>query len=220
MARLARIAVPGIPYHVTQRGNRRQPVFFQEADYRTYLQLLHAQSLRWGLQVWAYCLMTNHVHLLVVPDQEQSLARGVGETHQRYTRYINFREGWRGYLWQGRFASVPLDEAHLTAAMRYVERNPVRAGLVTNAADYSWSSAKSHVTGVPDPLLSPCFLTQIIRDWRAFLATDDAEETTHRLERHIRTGRPLGGDGFLERLERAVGRPLRRGKPGPKPRGR
>ena len=102
MARMARIAVPGLPYHVTQRGNRRQPVFFCDGDYHTYLHLLKAQNLRWGLQVWAYCLMPNHVHLIVVPDSEQSLARGLGETHQRYTRYINFREGWRGYLWQGK----------------------------------------------------------------------------------------------------------------------
>lgn len=139
MARLARIAAPGIPYHVTQRGNRRQPVFFQEDDYRAYLQELWRQSERFGLRIWAYCLMTNHVHLIAVPDHEQSLARGLGETHRRYTRRVNFREGWRGYLWQGRFGSVPLDELHLIAAMRYVERNPVTAGLVSRAEDYPWS---------------------------------------------------------------------------------
>jgi len=214
MARLARIAVPGIPYHVTQRGNRRQPVFFQEADYRTYLQLLHAQSLRWGLQVWAYCLMTNHVHLLVVPDQEQSLARGVGETHQRYTRYINFREGWRGYLWQGRFGSVALDERHLVAAVRYVERNPIAAGLVTQAADYPWSSARAHVTGTPDPVLTAHFLTEQIRDWAAFL-TDDADDALGpRLTRHAAVGRPLGSAAFLERLEAQVGYSLQPRRPG------
>jgi putative transposase len=118
MARLARIAVPELPSHVTQRGNRRQPVFLQEEDHRTYLAFLHEESARWRLRVWAYCLMTTHVHLIVWPEAEKSPSRAVAETHRRYTRHINFREGWRGYLWQGRFGSVPLDETHLIAAMR------------------------------------------------------------------------------------------------------
>jgi putative transposase len=214
---MARIAVPGVPYHVTQRGNRRQPVFFGEVDYRTYLHLLQEQRLRWGLQVWAYCLMTNHAHLIVVPDSEQSLARGIGETHQRYTRYINFREGWRGYLWQGRFASVPLDEAHLIAAMRYVERNPIEAGLVQHAEDYRWSSAKTHVTGISDLLLSPHPLQETISDWQTFLASADEVSTTRQLEQQLRTGRPRGHAVFLERLERQLGRPIRRRPPGRQP---
>ena len=152
MVRLARITLPEIPYHVTQRGNRRQPVFFRNDDYRMYLRLLREQSERWGLRVWAYCLMTNHVHLLVVPETEQSLIRGLAETHRRYTCYVNFRKGWRGYLWQGRFASGPLDEGHLVAAMRYVERNPVEAGMVQTAMEYPWSSARAHGTGQPDPV--------------------------------------------------------------------
>ena len=214
MARMARIAVPGVPYHVTQRGNRRQPVFFQDEDYRTYLQLLRAQAQRWGLQVWAYGLMTNHVHLILVPDSDQSLARGVGETHQRYTRHINFREGWRGYLWQGRFASVPLDEPHLIAAMRYVERNPVDAGLVQRAADYPWSSARAHSTGARDPLLSAHPLGAVIPDWRDFLATPTTAHTMRRLEAQLRTGRPDGSEAFLAHLEDRVGRPIRRRRPG------
>ena len=214
MARLARIAVPDLPYHVTQRGNRRQPVFFQDADYRTYLHLLREHSLRWGLQVWAYCLMTNHVHLILVPDSEQSLARGIGDTHQRYTRYINFREGWRGYLWQGRFASVPLDETHLIAAMRYVERNPVEAGLVVRAADYPWSSARAHSTGAHDPLLSPHPLTKTIPDWRDFLTIPTDAHTARHLEAQLRTGRPDGSEAFLAQLEDHVGRPIRRRRPG------
>mgnify|MGYP001613308637 CR=1 FL=1 len=217
MARMARIAVPGVPYHVTQRGNRRQPVFFGEADYRTYLHLLQEQRLRWGLQVWAYCLMTNHVHLIVVPDHAQSLARGVGETHQRYTRYINFREGWRGYLWQGRFASVPLDEPHLIAAMRYVERNPVEAGVVQRAEDYPWSSARAHATDTHDPLLSPHPLPDMLPDWQTFLASADEGPTTRQLEQQLRTGRPHGHAAFLEGLERQLGRSVRRRPPGRQP---
>ena len=216
MARLARIAVPGIPYHVTQRGNRRQPVFFQEDDYRLYLTLLQQHGARFGLQLWAYCLMTNHVHLIVVPATAQSLAHGLGEVHRRYTRQVNFREGWRGYLWQGRFASYPLDEPYLIAALRYVERNPVAAGLVARAEAYPWSSARAHVTGTPDPLLSPHPLTDHISDWGTFLTAPEDAVLRTRLEYHGRTGRPLGTSSFIAHLERQLGRPIHPRKPGPK----
>ncbi len=206
-----------MPYPVTQRGNRRQPVFFHEADYRMYLQLLTEQGQRWGLRVWAYCLMTNHVHLIVVPGTEQSLIRGLAETHRRYTRYINFREGWRGYLWQGRFASAPLDEPHLIAAMRYVERNPVEAGMVQTAAAYPWSSARAHAMRQPDPVLAPCFLTEQLLDWTQFLATPNDPTMVRQLATQNRTGRPGGSDGFLDKLERQLGRPLRKHRPGPQP---
>lgn len=217
MARLARVVVPGLPHHVTQRGNRRQPVFFGADDYRSYLRVLRDQSQRWGLEVWAYCLMTNHVHLIVVPQTAQSLVRTLSETHRRYTRRINFREDWRGYLWQGRFASYPLDERHLLAAVRYVERNPVRAGMVLRAEDYPWSSARAHVNAVYDELLHPCFLSDQIRDWAAFLTAPDDQACSKRLERHARTGRPYGEKDFLDRLERQLGRCLRPRKRGPKP---
>jgi putative transposase len=210
MARLARIAVPELPYHVTQRGNRRQPVFLREEDYRTYLALLHQESIRWQLRVWAYCLMTNHVHLIVWPATDESLSRAIAETHRRYTRHVNFREGWRGYLWQGRFGRVPLDEAHLVAAMRYVERNPVEAGLVERAADYPWSSARAHVLGISDPLLRTCFLTDQITNWAECLASSDEPATTQRLEVQVRTGRPHGPETFLDQLEQAVGYRIRR----------
>ena len=216
MARLARLVVPGYPYHVTQRGNRRQPVFFGPEDYHHYLRFLREQGDRWGLQIWAYCLMTNHVHLIVVPATTESLRRGLGDTHRRYTRAINFREGWRGYLWQGRFASVLLDEPYVYAAVRYVERNPVAARLVERPEDYPWSSARSHVTGADDPVLSPCFLTTQIHDWAAFLAAPEGGVTA-RLEHHSRTGRPLGDTAFLQQLEQLTGRQLTKRKPGRKP---
>jgi putative transposase len=161
--------------------------------------------------------MTNHVHLIVYPETDQSLPRAVAETHRRYTRYVNFREGWRGYLWQGRFGSVPLDETHLVAAMRYVERNPVDAGMVAQAMDYPWSSAKAHVSGAPDPLLSPCVLTEQIPQWAAFLGTPEASALVQDLEVQVRTGRPYGSEAFLARLERQVGQRLRRLPPGPQP---
>ncbi|MBI2175043.1 MAG: transposase [Candidatus Omnitrophica bacterium] len=211
MARLARVSLCDIPYHVTQRGNRRQPVFFTEEDRRVYLHLLKGQANRYGLEVWAYCLMTNHVHLIVVPRQQQALTRAIAETHRRYTRHINFREGWRGYLWQGRFASVPLDEQYLYAAVRYVERNPVHAKLVSQAEDYPWSSARAHVLGVADQVLAVNFLTEHIQDWKTFLHEDQDDNVG------TSTGRPLGGHDFVGRLELMTGRLLHRRRPGPKP---
>ena len=153
MARLARVVAPGRPHHVTQRGNRRQQTFFSDGDYREYLALLGQWCTEYGVRVWAYCLMPNHVHLILVPPSEDALCRAVGETHRRYTRHVNFREGWRGHLWQGRFASFVMDEPHLLAAARYVERNPVKAKLVRKAENWPWSSAAAHAGGQTDDLV-------------------------------------------------------------------
>ena len=136
MARIARIVVPGYPHHVTQRGNRRQETFFCDDDYREYISLMSQWCGENRVEIRAYCLMPNHVHLIAVPGEKESLARAIGEAHRRYTRYVNFREGWRGYLRQGRFASCVLDQRHLIAAARYVELNPVRAGLAEHPEIY------------------------------------------------------------------------------------
>jgi REP element-mobilizing transposase RayT len=133
MARIARIVVPAVPHHVTQRGNRRQAVFFGEDDYRAYLALLSEYAGKAGVRVWAWCLMPNHVHLMLAPPSAEALRAALAEAHRRYSRLINFREGWRGYLWQGRFASCPMDEAHALAAARYIELNPVRARLAATS---------------------------------------------------------------------------------------
>ena len=151
MARLARLVVPGLPHHVTQRGNRRQQTFFNDGDYAAYVELMSEWCREEGVQIWAYCLMPNHVHLIAVPKTENGLRRAVGEAHRRYTRRINFREKWRGYLWQGRFASFIMDEAYLLAAARYVELNPVRAELVPNAEEWPWSSAQGAFVGPRRP---------------------------------------------------------------------
>ena len=110
MARIARVVAPGLPHHITQRGNRRQATFFGADDYQAYRALMREWCEYWKVEVWAYCLMPNHVHLIAVPPSEDGLRRAMGEAHRRYTRRVNFREGWRGHLWQGRFASYPLDE--------------------------------------------------------------------------------------------------------------
>ena len=140
MARIARVVGPGIPHHITQRGNRRQETFFGAEDYQAYIELMREWCGYWKVEVWAYCLMPNHVHLIAVPPSEEGLRRAIGEAHRRYTRRVNFREGWRGHLWQGRFASFPLDERYLLAAARYIEQNPVAAGLVPNPESWTFSS--------------------------------------------------------------------------------
>ena len=127
MARIARIVAPGYPHHITQRGNRRQRTFFNESDYSAYIDLMAEWCERCGVEIWGYCLMPNHTHLIARPEKIDSLSSAIGEAHRRYSRMINFREGWRGYLWQGRFSSFVMDEAHLIASIRYIERNPVRA---------------------------------------------------------------------------------------------
>jgi len=214
MARLARVVVPGYPHHITQRGNRRLPTFFGEEDYKAYVALMAEYCAACGVDVWAYCLMPNHVHLVVVPKTEQALARAIGEAHRRYTRRINFRQGWRGHLWQERFFSCVLQGRHALAAVRYVERNPVRARLVRRAWRYRWSSAAAHVEGRSDALIRGNPLAGEVNDWRRFLMAADDEATLHAIRLHGRTGRPLGEAGFVRRLERRLGRRLLPGVPG------
>ena len=216
MARMARIVIPNIPHHITQRGNRSQKVFFSDKDKTAYLNLLYKYAQDARLTFWAYCLMDNHVHLIAVPEKEDSLAKGIGDTHKYYTRMVNFRENWRGYLWQGRFSSFPLDEKYLYAAIRYVERNPVRAGIVKRAEDYEFSSAKAHVYKTNDLLLSDNFVIEEIKDWKEFLAEDDKDQDVKLFKKHTRVGRPLGQEGFIEKLEKMTGRILRPQKAGRK----
>ena len=215
MARLARLVVPGLPHHVTQRGNRRQRTFFCDEDYAAYLDLMADWCQERASPIWAYCLMPNHVHLIAVPRSEDGLARAVGEAHRRYTRRVNFREKWRGYLWQGRFASFVMDEAHLLAAARYVELNPVRAGLVASASEWPWSSARSHLSGRDNRLVQVGPMLAMIADWRAFLDSATPEEQLGDLREHTQTGHPLGSATFVEHLEQTTGRILRPGKTGP-----
>ncbi len=208
MTRIARIVVPGQPHHITQRGNRREQVFFHEKDCEIYLRILKEQIALNGVQIWAYCLMDNHVHLVAVPLREDSLARCMAETHRQYTRYFNKRNGWTGHIWQGRFNSFPLEGNHVLAAIRYVERNPVRASIVQKAEDYAWSSAKHHVLGNADPLIADHPLRAAISDWAAFLAEGDQPDMTDDIKKHARTGRPMGDASFLSKLEKQFGRDL------------
>ena len=217
MARIARVVAPGLPHHVTQRGNRRQTTFFTEDDYCYYLALLQEWSSRHNVLVWAYCLMPNHIHLIVVPQSEDGLRQAIGETHRRYSRRINFRMGWRGHLWQGRFSSYPMDETYLLAATRYVERNPLVAGLVSTPEDYPWSSTRHYLGLQVDPLIRQSPLSSLVSDWRNFLVQETDRDCIGSIKKAERTGRPLGNGHFISQVEVLSGRVLRRGKPGPKP---
>jgi putative transposase len=216
MARLARVVAPGLPHHVTQRGNRRQRTFFCDEDYDCYVQLMAQFCRVEQVEIWAYCLMPNHVHLIAVPKSADGLRRAIGEAHRRYTRMVNLRKGWRGHLWQGRFASFVLDEPYLLTAARYVELNPVRAGLVNTPSRYRWSSAAAHLRGRDDSLVRVAPLLQLAPNWRRLLSRVIREEELTVLRAHEHTGRPLGDEAFLASLEQRLGRILRRQKPGPK----
>jgi len=215
MPRLARAIVPGFPHHVTQRGNRRQQTFFHDDDYVRYLKLMAKWCERYRVDIWAYCLMPNHTHLIAVPETADGLRRAIGEAHRRYTAEVNHREGWTGCLWQGRFSSFVMDERYLLTAARYVELNPVRAGLVAHPKEYPWSSARAHLLGRDDGLVTTAPLLARVDDWSAFLGAGAPPEAADELRSHERTGRPLGSDDFVDDLERLLNRVLRRRKSGP-----
>ncbi|MCJ7581730.1 MAG: transposase [Candidatus Aminicenantes bacterium] len=216
MPRIARIVVPEMPHHITQRGNRRQKVFFSNRDKQYYLKLLKTYAKEKGVKFWAFSLMENHVHFIAVPKYKDSFAKGFGEAHRRYSRMVNLRENWRGYLWQGRFDSYPMEDVHLFYAIRYVERNPVRAGIVKLAEDYHWSSANAHVKGEEHALLETNYYIQGIPDWKKYLEEPTKKELLKCFRQHSRTGRPMGGVDYIEKLEEITGRNLKKLKPGPK----
>ena len=215
MARIARVIAPGLPHHVTQRGNRRQPTFFCNDDYQAYIDLMAEWCGKYHVEIWAYCLMPNHVHMIVVPETEDGLARAIGEAHRRYTRRINFREKWRGHLWQERFASFPMDESYLLAAARYIEMNPVAAGIVVRPEEYHWSSVRAHLAGEDDKLVKAEPLLSLVGNWKSFMSLSSDEEM-NLFRKHERSGRPLGQETFVDQIETLLARTLRPKKPGPK----
>jgi putative transposase len=219
MARMARVVLPGLPHHITQRGNRRLNVFLEDADYERYLELLAHYSDLHGLQIAGYSLMTNHIHVVGEPQRNDSLAKTFKCCHGVYATEFNKKYGKNGHLWQARPFSCVLDERHAWAALRYVERNPVRAGMIARAEDYPWSSARAHCGKTADALLKSAWPTaNAPQDWAAWLSGDSDIEEEQRIRDRTFTGRPCGDDMFIKTVESSVGRPLRPRKPGPKPR--
>jgi putative transposase len=217
MARLARVVAAGAPHLVTQRGNRGQKVFFSDSDFERYKSLLADSCAAANTVVLAYCLLPERVYLILAPRGPDGLRAALGESHRRYTREINAREGWRGFLWQGRFASFPMDASHLPACARFVELTPVSLGLVRRARDWRWSSARAHLAGKDDELVRVQPLLARASDWKGFLAGGMSEEEREAIRSHESTGRPLGSPAFVSRLEKRLGRTLAKQKPGPKP---
>jgi putative transposase len=213
------LIVPGFPHHVTQRGNRRGQVFFSDEDYLLYLDLLVAQCRKWNVEIWAYCLMPTHVHMVLTPASAIGLARVLGETHRRYTSVINARLRTEGHLFQGRFGSVVMDEDYLRAAIRYIALNPVRARLVARAEDWRWSNVCAHLHGEDDgfvtrkPVLERCS-----DDFRTMIDPAPEPYQLVALRAAEKTGRPLGTPEFLDRIAVLAGRDARPAKRGPKPR--
>ncbi|MDA8329100.1 MAG: transposase [Betaproteobacteria bacterium] len=212
MPRLPRTVFAGLPHHVTQRGNRREDVFFTDEDREAYLLWLEEYCDKHELKVLAYCLMTNHIHLIVVPTSDDGLQRVLKPLHMRYAQRINRARNWKGHLWQGRFFSSALDEVYLMAAVRYVERNPVRAGMVQRAEDYRWSSAAAHCGNRLDGVLNleSAWVKQfaMIDDWSAWLSEDGEMENIRILRQNVEKGLPCGNEGFVQRLGEMVGRRL------------
>lgn len=211
MPRLARVVIAGIPHHVTQRGNRRQHTFFSSDDYEAYRELMAEWCTACGVTVWAYCLMPNHVHLIAVPERPESLCLAIGEAHRRYTRRVNLREGWRGHLWQGRFASYPMSADHVYNSARYVELNPVRAQLVRRPQEWPYSSARAHLTGRDDVMVRVAPLLEMACEWSRFLQQGLDTNLEALLRQHETTGRPLGDEAFVTEMKVRAGRRLRRG---------
>ncbi len=217
MARLARLVIPGLPHHVTQRGNGRARTFFDDSDYELYRHLLAEHCRAAGVEVWAWCLMPNHVHLILVPSDADGLRRALSAVHRRYAGIIHARRRRSGHFWRGRFGSVAMDEDHLAAALRYVSLNPVRARLVTRAQDWRWSSTRAHLVGKDDGITARAPVHQRFPRFADLLALDPDVDMFERLRAAESIGRPLGDERFLARIERSTNRSLKPRKPGPKP---
>ena len=212
MPRNARIVIPHIAHHITQRGNNKQDVFFVDDDREKFLYLLKEQSKRFGVIIDGYCLITNHIHIIATPAMQDSLAKALGRINLLYSQYISYMHGRTGHLWQNRFYSCPLDTNHFFTALNYIERNPVRAKMVRYPRTYRWSSAGFHI-GKEDEF---CLMDKkrwqqqsSSLDWKNILRRKLEKVDIDKLRIHCRTGRPLGTDKFISKLETLIGRRLR-----------
>ncbi|WP_158818019.1 transposase [Methylocapsa sp. S129] len=219
MTRIARIVVPGLPHHVTQRGNRREKIFFEADDYALYRDWLAESCRRFGVSCCAYCLMPNHAHLILTPQDASGLALALSRAHRLYAGYVNARARQTGHLFQGRFGSLAMDEDHLMAAARYVALNPVRARLAARAQDWPHSSVRAHLQGRNDSLVEVGPLLARAPRFADLLDGEADDDSFIPLRRGELIGRPLGAPAFLDAISRQLGRSVTPGKRGPKPKG-
>lgn len=210
MARQARVTLADTPHHVSQRGNRGEPVFFERADFETYRDIMTEQCAARDVEIWAWCLLPNQVHLIARPDQPDYLARAIGEAHRRYTRHINDKQGWRGHLFQDRFFSYAMDDGAVSDAAHFIESLPVMAQIAPAPEKYLWSSARAHLQDRADPLLAAHKpLLERTADWAAFLSMPLPRKVMDDIAMHLQTGRPRGEGAFLDRIEDKLGRRVR-----------
>lgn len=216
MARMPRAVFPGLPHHVTQRGNGRARTFFCDADYALYRDLVREHCAAAEVGIWSWVLMPNHVHLILVPSDTDGIRRALSRVHRTCAGHIHARLQRTGHFWQGRFGCAAMDEAHLHCAFRYVALNPVRAGLVGRARDWPWSSARALLGLGDDGLTQLEPVRERVPDFAALLEAAEDEEAITRLRRAESVGRPIGSDQFVQRLETGYGRGLKarkRGRP-------
>lgn len=219
MARIARVVIPNVPHHITQRGNRQQPVFFNDGDYKSYLDLMAEGCRKAGVDILAYALLPTHIHMIAVPPEKDALRAAIADSHRRYARRINAREDSTGHLWQDRFASFPVDEPNLLLSARFIESAPVLAGLAATPESYRWSSASAHLSGQDDLLVRVRAVLDAaggVAGWKTLLESPLTDAETKALKTHETTGRPLGSRDFMVLLEKQTGRKLAAGKRGPK----
>ena len=210
--------LPSIPHHITQRGNRRERTFFEDADFALYLDLLADAAERAQVEVWSYCLMPNHVHIIAVPSDPDGLWRTFRRLHRDYTGFINARMRVTGHLWQGRYGSVAMDEAHFVTALRYVALNPVRARLVERAEDWEWASTRALIAGADSRFVKVAPALERVGDFAAFLGEPFDEAMSYAALRKAESvGRPCGSREWLEDMEARTGLALIPKKRGPAP---
>lgn len=218
MARQARIVLPNTPHHITQRGNRGDFIFFEKADYTTYLEILTEQCRRFGISIYSYCLLPNQAHFIAEPREAAQLSRAVGEAHRHYTNIINKRNNWSGHLFQNRYFSYAMDEQYLLRAARYIETLPVTLKLTPKPEKYLWSSAKSRIKiNEENSFIRPFNSFHTIDNWEEFLSRPMNESEINVIQLHLQTGRPRGSNLFLDGIEKKIGRPVRPQKRGRKP---
>jgi putative transposase len=212
MPREPRVVAVGAPHHITQRGNARQDIFMTDSIRRAYLQLLEIHAAANRLRILAYCLMTNHVHIVAIPDTDASMANTLRHAHGRFSQYWNTERNRIGHLWQNRYYSCPVEERVVGRVIAYVENNPVRAGLVERPEDFEWSSARAHTAGADFGEMLDAEWWQLqwsAAEWRAIL-TDRAEaaEELRAIREATYSGRPYGSKLFVAGLEERLGRKL------------
>lgn len=217
MARQARIVIKNTHHHITQRGNRGEPVFFEKGDYQTYLDLLLEQCERFKVSLYSYCLLPNQVHMIAEPQETDLLARAIGETHRRYSVIINQRQNWSGHLFQNRFFSYPADEQNALRAARFIETLPVTVGIAPKPENYLWSSAKARTKVTENNFLKSFRSFHVIHNWADYLERPMDPNELRQIELHLQTGRPRGSDLFLDNIEAEIGRGVRPKKRGRKP---